>query len=205
MSRSTVSVSLPINSASPADWNHSWDSGIQAHGYARAPLPSWKSHPAWSSYPAASPEPWDIRLFDDFLKICFSVSNSWMRISLKRECFGYIPRSSVREGAGTRTRKQKRVGNVPDLILSPFLNHMKCVNIITIYGVVNISRDTGCPGMAEPSLLPTGWSVSNGAPTRSCCLRQCELPGISCRRASRRTEVQKGMAWDKKRTDILLP
>ena len=68
-----------------------------------------------------------------------------MRISLKRECFGYIPRSSVREGAGTRTRKQKRVGNVPDLILSPFLNHMKCVNIITIYGVVNISRDTDAP------------------------------------------------------------
>ena len=71
MSRSTVSVSLPVNSASPADWNHSWDSGIQTHGYAPAPLPSWKSHPAWSSYPATSPEPWDIRLFDGFLKICF--------------------------------------------------------------------------------------------------------------------------------------
>ena len=79
-----------------------------------------------------------------------------MRISLKCECFGYIPRSSVREGAGTRMRKQKRVGNVPDLILSPFLNHMNYVNIITIYGVVNISRGTGCPGMAEPPLLPTG-------------------------------------------------
>ena len=39
MSRSTVSVSLPVNSASPADWNHSWDSGIQVYGYALAPLP----------------------------------------------------------------------------------------------------------------------------------------------------------------------
>ena len=71
MSRSTVSVSLPINSASPAGWNHSRASGSQTHGYAPVPLPSWKSHPVWSSYPAASPEPWDIRLFDDFLKICF--------------------------------------------------------------------------------------------------------------------------------------
>ena len=57
---------------------------------------------------------------------------------------------------GDTNAETKRVGNVPDLIRSPFLNHMKYVNILTIYGVVNISRGTGCPGMAEPSLLPTG-------------------------------------------------
>lgn len=155
MSRSTVSVSLLVNSASPADWNHSWDSGIQTHGYARHPF--LDENP--TQHGLCIPQhPRSLETFAfSMVSSKFVFSFTWLNTNFIEMRMFRIHSAIICAGRrGARTRKQKRVGNVPNLILSPFLNHMKYVNIFTIYGVMNISRGTGCPGIAEPPLLPTG-------------------------------------------------